>query len=156
MDTRSILVTTVHSVRAWSTIIRIVTGIWMLNEPILSSPGWSSMSMVHMTGPMITLDAGICCMANDNANATKQNLASGFILYPSSLGCQQRGHWHLKKLPITKLTSSEFGARQVNPQSANLCYLGWCSMSQWPESESESGLFSRCTLDSAVWQWQCQ
>ena len=31
----------------------IATGIWMLNEPILSSPGWSSMLMVHMTRPMI-------------------------------------------------------------------------------------------------------
>jgi hypothetical protein len=31
----------------------IATGIWMLNEPILSSPRWSSMPMVHMTRPMI-------------------------------------------------------------------------------------------------------
>ena len=53
MDTRSILVTTVYRVRAWSTIIRIAMGIWMPNEPTLSSPGWSSMPMVHMVRPMI-------------------------------------------------------------------------------------------------------
>ena len=53
MDTRRILVTTVPRVRAWSTIIRIAMGIWMLNEPILSSPVWSSMLMIHMARPMI-------------------------------------------------------------------------------------------------------
>jgi hypothetical protein len=53
MDTRSILVTTVYRVRALSTIIRIDMGIWMPNEPTLSSLGWSSMPMVHMVRPMI-------------------------------------------------------------------------------------------------------
>ena len=53
MDTRSILVTTVYRVRALSTIIRIAMGIWMQNEPTLSSPGWSSVPMVHMAHPII-------------------------------------------------------------------------------------------------------